>query len=328
MTEEKLGKIHRAIRIAIFAIPVLAIVAVGYLILFPIDIYRLYSDNPNLSKFEIRKNTATNEISFGVFPVRDHRFVELRMNFKKDGLESCQPANIETAAEKTYQAYLYPTADVITDQNRLKDLLFSANKTKYPNGSLLHLKPTNEVFFISRGKKILFPGPEIFQAFGYSFDNLTDVEQSDIDRFSDADQRVFLWTMPHPEGTIFQSFPSHALYLALDGKKYPIADESLLEEVWPEFYAVPVSDPDPANRLGCPSAAVNGRINCRFDSTRLSGIGRYFLFTLQFPDGCPVENLQAGDSQIRFISEKSIATMKESARNIAASVLNRYFYKE
>jgi len=328
MTEEKLEKIYRIIRVAIFFIPVVVIVVGAYLVFFPIDAYNFYPDSPKLSKFNIEKNSDSNQLTFGVFPLRAYRYIDLSMTFKKSEKANCNNAAPEVSLAKTYQAFLYPTADAIESEDQLRSLLFDGNKTKYPNGSLLHLKPTNEVFLITHGKKILFPGPEILQAFGYSFNNLIDVQQSDIDQFPNADQRVFLWTMPHPDGTIFQSFPSHALYLASNGKKYPIASKDLLNSVWPENYAIPVSDPRPENTLKCSGNNAAKGISCQFDGSKLSGIGGYYLFSVNFPTNCIVDNIHPGDAQIRFSSERSLATIKDSLKNIAASALNRYFYKQ
>jgi hypothetical protein len=328
MTEEKLEKIYRKFRVVIFFIPVFVIIIGAYLVLFPIDSYSFYPDNSKLSKFEISKSSDTNSLSFGVFPLRTYRYINLSMNFKKSEKANCNNGAPAVTLAKTYQAFLYPTADTITTEEQLHDLLFENNKTKFPNGSLLHLKPTNEVFLITHGKKILFPGPEILQAFGYSFDNMIDVEQSDIDQFSNANQRVYLWTMPHPDGTIFQSFPSHTFFLVSDGKKYPIASKDLLDKVWPENYAIPVSDPSPENTLKCEVKNISKGISCQFDGSTLSGIGGYYLFSVNFPANCAVDNVHPAASKIIFSSEKSIATIKDSLKNIAASVLNRYFYKQ
>jgi hypothetical protein len=328
MNEEKIEKIYRTARIIIFSIPALAVLIGLYLILFPVDFYNFYPDDPKLSKFEISKNPDKNQLTFGVFPWRHFRYIDLTLNFKKSEKISCQKANPEVWLEKTYQAYLYPAAETITTPDQLRNFLFDSNKTKYPNGSLLHLKPTNEVFLISRGKKILFPGPEIFTAFGYSFDNLTEVDQSDIDQFPDADQRVFLWTMAHPDGTIFQSFPSHSLFLVFEGKKYPIASQDLLDEVWPENFTIAVSDPDPENILKCSAKEGIKKIFCQFDSTKLSSLGGFYYFSVNFPADCSINAVHPGNSRIRFSSERSLATVKDSLKNIAASVLNRYFYKQ
>ncbi len=325
MTEAGLGKIYRIIRIAIFAIPVF-VMAIGiYVVIFPIDSYNFYAQNPDLSKFKIVKNSGANQLTFGVFPTRDYRYIELSMNLGKNEKNTCASLEPEISLIKTYQAYQYPEAVSLTSEDQLKEFLFRENKTKYPNGSLLHLKTTNEVFLITRGKKILFPGPEIFQAFGYSFDNLTEVEQSDIDRFPDADQKFFSWVIPHPDGTIFQAFPSHSLYLVFDGKKYLIENKELLAKVWPENFAIPVSDFDQNSVLRC---SPKEKMSCQFDGAELSGIGRYYSFSVKFPDECPVENIYLKNSRIRFVSERSFSTAKESLRNIAASVLNRYFYKQ
>lgn len=328
MTEEKLGKIYRVVRVVIFAIPAVAVIAGLYLVLFPVDSYNFYPDDLKLSKFVFSKNIGLSQLSFGVFPLRNYRYVDLKVNFKKNERENCQAANAEVLLTKSYEAFLYPAAEPITTEGWLRELLFDGNKTKYPNGSLLHLKPTNEVFLISRGKKILFPGPEILTAFGYSFDNLTDVEQSDIDQFPNADQRVFLWTMPHPDGTVFQSFPSHVFYLVFDGRKYPIENKDILDKAWPGNFTIPVSDYDPKDNLSCRGKSGSDRLSCRFDNLLLPSIGRYYFFTMKYPENCRIESVHPGKSSIRFFSEKSMATVKESLRNIAASTLNRYFYKQ
>src|SRR4030042_7057919 len=251
MTEEKLKMIYKLVRIIIYLIPAFVVAAGLYLVLFPVDSYYFYPDNPKLSKFEIIRNDETNQLSFGVFPMRDYRYIELTMNFEGDRQVDCLPASAGVAIEKTYRAFTFPAAEPVENADQLHQLIFENNRTKYPNGSLLHLRPTNEVFLISRGKKILFPGPEIFQAFGYSFDNLTEVEKSDIDQFPDADQKVFLWTMPHPDGTIFQAFPSHSLYLVLDGKKISIVDKDMLAGIWPGYFSIPVSDFSEKNKEKC-----------------------------------------------------------------------------
>jgi hypothetical protein len=328
MTEEKLEKIYRVTRVAIFFIPVIVVVVGAYLVLFPIDTYTFYPDNSKLSKFEIEKYPNTNQLIFGVFPLQTYRYVNLSMTFKKSDKANCQNAAPVVSLAKTYQAFLDPTADTIASEEQLHDLLFEDNKTNFPNGSLLHLKPTNEVFVITHGKKILFPGPEILQAFGYSFDNLIDVDQSDIDQFPNADQKVFLWTMPHPDGTIFQSFPSHALYLVSDGKKYPIASKDLLNAAWPENYAIPVSDPNPESTLKCQVEKAAKGIFCQFDNSKLSDIGGFYLFSVNFPANCAVDNIHPASSVISFSSEKSIETIKQSLKNIVTSALNRYFYKQ
>jgi hypothetical protein len=328
MTEEKLEKTYRVLRIAIFFIPAIVVVFGAYLVLFPIDSYKFFPNDLKLSKFEIEKNTDANQLSFGVFPLRTYRYIEFSMTLKKSEKANCQNANPEISLAKTYQAFLYQTADTIDTEDGLGSLLFADNKTKYPNGSLLHLKPTNEVFLISDGKKILFPGPEILLAFGYSFDNLIDVDQSDIDQFPNADQKVFLWTMSHPDGTVFQSFPSHSLFIISGGKKYPIASQDLLVKVWPANYAIPVSDPNPDNTLKCQTKKEQNSISCQLDGSKISSIGKYYFFTVKYPANCPIENVHPGNSQIRFFSERSFATVKDSLKNIAASALNRYFYKQ
>ena len=328
MQEEKLKKIYRLVRLAIFSIPVLVVIVGMYVVLFPVDTYNFFSENQKLSKFEIAKDTERKNLFFGVLPLRNYRYIDLSMNLKKNEKASCQASNAEVTLRKTYRAFMSPSGETITDENRLREILFDSNKTKFPNGSLLHLNPTNEVFLLSRGQKILFPGPEIFEAFGYSFDNLVEVQKSDIDSFPDSDPKTFLWSLPHPDGTIFQAYPSHQLFVFFDGKKYPIASKELLDKVWPENYSIAVSDPDTESIAKCQPSGSQNDISCRFDSAALSGIGRYYFFSINFPENCAMESVHPGDSRISFFSERNMTTVKDSLRNIAASALNRYFFKQ
>ncbi len=326
--EEKMKKIYKVVRTAIFTIPALVVIVGMYLVLFPVDTYNFYPTDQKLSKFEITKDTQAKELSFGVFPIRSYRYIDLSMNFKKNEEESCQASNAEITLQKTYQAFLFPSGETITDENRLREILFDSNKTKFSNGSLLHLNPTNEVFFVSHGQKILFPGPEIFQAFGYNFDNLVEVQKSDLDPLPDAEQKIFLWSMSHPDGTIFQAFPSHTLYIVFDGKKYPIANKELIDKVWPENYSIPVSDSDEEDVAKCKATGSKNSISCYFDSATLSGLGRYYHFSIKFPEKCSLVSVHPDNSRIRFFSERSMATIKDSLQTIAASALNRYFFKQ
>ncbi len=326
------AKIYRVLRVLIYCIPAFSIIFGLYLILFPIEDFNYYGDQPNLSKFEIQKNNNSNEITFGVFPLRKHRFIDLEINLKQLTKKSCQENVPSLYLEKTYQAFLYPVGEPLNSKDELRKFLFADNETKYPNGSLLHLKPTDEVFFISHGKKILFPGPEIFFSFGYSFDNLVDVDQATIDQYPEADNKVFLWTQPHPDGTIFQGFPSHSLYLVLDGKKHLIANEDILKDVWPEYYAIPIDDITPESRLACQISSkdyAQNTINCSFDTNNLPlSFGKYYLFSLKYQDSCDIKDVHFRNARIDFIAEKSYTTIKDTFRTIFASILNRYIQRQ
>jgi hypothetical protein len=320
------------LRFIIYLIPVASVVIGLYLILFPIESFNYYSDKPSLSKFEFMKNIDANEIRFGVFPLRNHRFINLKINSAQTEKDSCRKNPPSVYLERTYQAFLYPDGGTVNSKEELKDLLFADNNTEYPNGSLLHLKPTDEVFFISHGKRILFPGPEIFFSFGFNFDNLNEVDQSTIDQFPEADDKVFLWTNPHPDGTIFQGFPSHSLYLALNGRKYLIPSPEILKDLWPNYYTIPVDDISPENKTECrPSEKdyAQGAVACSFDTNNLPlSIGKYYLFTVKYPDSCPVSDIHPENARINFIAERSYATIKDTIRTIFASVLNRYIQQQ
>lgn len=331
MQPSSIKKIYKWTRIVIFAVPVFTILTGMYLILFPIESFGYSSGQPENSKFEISKNDAKHEISFGVFPTLNHQYIDLSVNFEKIGT-SCAEKPFEITIEKTYQAFLFPDGEPIGDKQSLREYLFRDNKSKYPNGSLLPLKPTDEVYLLSGGKKIIFPGPEIFRAFGYNFDNLAEVEKSALDQFPDADNRVFLWTRPHPDGTLFQAYPSHRIFIVADGKKHEVKDTGDLSELWHEYFTVPVNDATEGNQLTCSpdfEELGDGKIACRFDRQLMpSSLGGYYHFTVKYPDECRQTDVNIEKAGVRLVSGKSFATVKDSFRKIFASIVNRYFLKQ
>ncbi|MDP1845843.1 MAG: hypothetical protein Q8L09_03780 [Candidatus Moranbacteria bacterium] len=329
--EASLGKIYKIIRILIYLIPVVVVIVGLYLVFFPVEKFAYLSGQPKLSKFDIRKDTGANELSFGVFPLKKNNIINLDVNLKKTEKKSCKENLPVVSLERTYQAFLYPAGPDINSQDELRNLLYIDNSTKYSNGTLLHNKPTDRVFLISHGKKILFPGPEILLAFGYGFDYMVDVDQSVIDQYPEADEGVFLWTLPHPDGIIFESFPTHSFYLILNGQKRLITDPNFMDKAWPEHYSIPVNDITPANRSQCQISAkdyTNGNIKCAFYADNLPvALGKYYLFTLEYQDVCLVENIHINNALINFRPAKSYATIKDTIRTIFASILNRYIQK-
>jgi hypothetical protein len=331
MHSDQIERLYKFLRVVIYAFSISVIAASVFLILFPVERFTYSAADPTVSKLDPKANEAGNEISFGAFPTLEHKYADLEIKIG-DANGPCAKNSPEISLEKTYQAFLFPDAEPVNEQSELRDLLFSDNKSEYPNGSLLHLKPTNEVYLLTDGKKILFPGPEIFRAFGYSFDNLVEVEKSALDQFPDADNRVFLWTISHPDGTIFQAFPSHKLYIISDGKKREIKNPDVLKEIWPQSFSIPVNDIDPNNALFCQipgSDLKKGRLFCRFDRDKLpSLLGGYYRFSLKLPENCPASEIQIKNISLRLVSEKTFATVKNSLRMIFGSILNRYFLKQ
>jgi hypothetical protein len=326
---EQIKSIYKYLRIAIYFIPFAAIFFGGFFILFPIDTYNYFTTNPTISKFEPLKNELTNTSSFGIFPLRSFRDINLKLDLKEIENKNCGNF-LGITLTKTYSAFLLPDGTPINSQDELKQILFENNKSKYPNGSLLHLKPTNEVFFVSHGKITLFPGPEIFQALGFSFDNLTDVDKATTDLFPVSDTRVFKWTDPHPDGTIFESYPTHRIYMISNGTKRLIESKGLLDGVWPQNYTIPVDDPANLKSQTCKVSSqelASGQIKCAFDNNALGSLGKYLNFTLTPAEGCKINSIDVKQAEIKLVSTKTVETAKQSMQGIAASVLNRYFYK-
>jgi hypothetical protein len=326
---EKIKSIYKYLRLAIYVIPFAAIILGAFFILFPVDNYAYFSTDPAASKFEIKKNETANVSNFGIFPLRSFQNINLKLNLKEIDNKACRNS-IEIALTKTYSAFLLPEGKPISDKNELKQILFEGNNTEYPNGSLLHLKPTNEVFFVSLGKITLFPGPEIFQALGFSFDYLTDVDKATLDLFPISDTKVFNWTDPHPDGTIFESYPTHRIYIISNGEKRLVENKEILDEAWPQNYTIPVDDPENLKSQICKASAKeldSGQIICNFDNNALGSLGKYLNFTLKPAEGCRINSMNVKQAEIKIVSTKTMETAKQSMQGVAASILNRYFYK-
>lgn len=328
---QNIEKLYKILRFVIYSIPVMVIAAGLYIILFPSETYNFNSQQPNASKFVVQKDPTSNEIYFGVFPLISHRYIDLNVRLKEIAKNKCQTTTPKVTVQKTYQAFLFPEGDPVTSEEKLKEYLYANNTSSLPNGSLLHLKPTDQVFLLSKGQKILFPGPEIFRAFGYSFDNLTDVDQATLDQFPDNENKNFLWTMSHPDDTIFEAYPSHKIYLIADGQKHEIISGDILNNVWPNNFTIGVNDLGAENIETCNLPALQNSqltINCRFDNQLFSGtFGGYYQFTLEYPSDCTVSNIHVDTVTIDVIPEKTLPTVKNSLQNVFASVLNRYLSK-
>lgn len=319
-------------RVIVYAFPVVVVAFGLYFILFPSEVFRYYASQPSISKFEIQKNTQSNEISLGVFPHMPNRFIDFSMTMKDVQKSKCQNISPTVTLEKIHEAFLDPIGDQIADADELKQYLYKDNNSDYPNGTLMHVKTTDQVSLISEGKKILFPSPEIFRAFGYDFNNLTDVDQATLDQFPDAENKVFSWSMRHPADTIFQAYPSHKIYLIAGDQRHEIMSKDILDAVWPKNYTIPASDSETETKQVCnPSIKQGSNLNlsCRFDNLLFSqSFGGFYYFSIKIPDACLVDDLHPDTVSVAFVSEISPGAVKNSLRNIFASVLNRYLRKQ
>ncbi|MFA5871279.1 MAG: hypothetical protein WC858_01015 [Parcubacteria group bacterium] len=328
LSAEQIKSIYKYLRFFIYLIPLMTVFFGAFFILFPTDSYSYTANNSAASKFAISENEVKNTLHFGIFPLRSFQNINLNLTLKNTANSGC-PKNLTISLIKTYAAFLLPEGKPISTEDELNQILFDENKTKYPNGSLLHLKPTNEVFFVSHGKITLFPGPEIFEAFGFSFDNLTDIDKATADLFPVSDTKVFKWTDIHPDGTIFKAYPSHRLYIISNGAKHLIENGDLLNKVWPQNFTVPVDDPDTLESQTCNvsnQALRNGRVNCKFNN-KFGSLGKYLNFTIAPAEGCGINSIGIKQAEVKIISSKTMETAKQSLQNIAASILNRYFFK-
>jgi hypothetical protein len=241
---------------------------------------------------------------------------------------------MELHLEKTFKAFLYPDGSAINTEDDLKKHLFDNDTTDYPNGSLLHVKQTNEVFILTHGKKMLIPSPEIFSNFGWSWDNLVDVDQSVTDSLPNTSPYFISLIRPHPAGVIMKAYPSGQYYLIGDSEKYAITSKSLVDEIWNDpqkEYSIAVNDQSDSHTLSCsiPSASLEaGSFDCTFDEYNLVGsIGKSYHFYIDFPRSCDISKIHFTDINMSFVTDKSTTTVKQSLQNIILSLINRYANK-
>jgi hypothetical protein len=327
--DNRIEKLYKTLRILIYLAPAVLIIYGIYIILFPNELFNFDSVSPNSSEILIQKDSTANNISLGIYPIQSHRYINLSIDTKATSKANCKKAIPNITLQKTHQAFLDPVGDQITNEDQLKQYLFDGNNSDYPNGTLLHSTATDQVFLIAKGKKILFPTPEIFRSFSYSFDNLTDVDQATLDQIPNAEINVFSWSIPHPDGTIFETYPSHKLYLIADGQKHEIISINILNDVWPKNYTIAAADLESQSAESCSGTTLqekNGIIKCQMDVKSLpQSFGGFFHFSLEYPSSCSVTDIHIDKADINLISEKSLASIKLALQRIFGSILNRYF---
>ena len=138
-----LEKLYKTLRVLIYAIPVISIITGLYLILFPIESFNYYPENPELSKLEISQAPDKKTINFGVFPMRGYPNVDLRMEIKTPAKrKSCLNDSLRVEVRKTYQSFLYPEGEEITNADQLRDFLLSRNKKSLSWSALVISSPS------------------------------------------------------------------------------------------------------------------------------------------------------------------------------------------
>jgi len=273
-------------------------------------------------------------ISFGHSFNKLTRFIEVNIRLDLKDPKNCIQNNSNLYFERTFKAFLLSDGKTIESANELKEYLFENNKLEYPNGSLLHVKQTDEVFVLTHGKKMLITSPQLFELFGWSWDNLIDIDKAKADKIANTDPPYLSISNQHPAGTLIKSYPSGKYYLVWDKEKLPIASSSIVQEVLDmkdKELSIAVTDRGNERLLSCPissNSLKSEKISCLFDEYKLrESLGNYYYFYFKLPDSCDLETAEIEKVNLKFITDKSSITVRQSLKDIIASLINRYAYK-
>ncbi len=102
---------------------------------------------------------------------------------------------------KDYTAQLYPIGETIDSEAELNKFLFFENDTSLPNATLVSLN--DAIYFISKGQRRPFLGPEAFLRLGFDWDDVETKNGHVAATMEEGEKVNFI--SPHPDGTIFQT---------------------------------------------------------------------------------------------------------------------------
>ena len=102
------------------------------------------------------------------------------------------------------------------------------NDVEFRDGSLIRALETPAVYAIS-GKKLLpIVSAQVYEALGYSYDNITWLPQSFLDKYGTVGATLTA-TTSHPDGTVVKYASSSTLYVLSAGKKRAFASTDVVK---------------------------------------------------------------------------------------------------
>ncbi len=99
------------------------------------------------------------------------------------------------------------------------------NDVEFRDGALVRALETPAVYIKSAGKLRPVVSAEVFETLGYSYDNITWLPQSFLDKYTSGS--TVTSTTTHPDGTLVKYASSSTVYLVQDGKKREFASSDV-----------------------------------------------------------------------------------------------------
>lgn len=288
---------------------------VGLRIIFPEFLYFL--NEADQFKVQILKEQIGDKYYLAITPLHDYPYSEVKVEIKSSN--KFEEFLNEIDVYKDYTAQLYPIGETINSQEELRHYLFYGNNTKLPNGTLVSYN--DAIYFISKGKRRPFLGPEIFVRLNYNWDDIS-AESSQIVAIMPEDEKIH-FISAHPDGTILKTKEGR-LFLVWDKKRLPIRSEEIFAGVWNDYYTIEINS-DEASPYGiCKDVKqFKKTIECSFESTIKPNNAVGHTYLLELP-----KNVydSTSDAIIAFdtLGQCEMRVVKESLKRVKDSLYLKY----
>ncbi|MEA2007078.1 MAG: hypothetical protein U9O20_02870 [Patescibacteria group bacterium] len=282
-------------------------------IMFPAFSYHI--NKTDKFKVQVLRQQIGSKNYLAITPLYDYTYNEIKMEIYGKFEQDSRGIDVY----KDYMVQLYPVGDIIESENELRELLFFENDTEFSNGTLVSFN--NAVFFISRGQRRPFLGPEVFLRLGFDWDEVETENGQGLVTMEQGEKINFI--SPHPDGTILETKQEN-LFLVWNKERLPIENRQLLENVWPNNHVVRTAS-EKANLAGVCSQIKYSpkKMSCFLDSVEMTGdrIGHTYVFDLSRD---LVES--SSDASIRFdlLGRIDVLVAKESLKRVKDILYLKY----
>jgi len=282
-------------------------------IMFPVFSY--YINKTDRFKVQILRQQIESKNYLTITPLYDYPYNKIKMEVY--GKFETDSRGIDVY--KDYLAQLYPIGDAIESEAKLREYLFFENDTEFSNGTLVSFN--DAVFFVSRGQRRPFLGPEAFLRLGFDWENVETENGQGLVAMDEGEKINFI--SAHPDGTIFETKEGE-LFLIWNKERLPIKNRQLLESVWSNNHIVHVASKK-ANLVGSCSGIKNSsrKVSCFMEGVEMTGAGIGSTYVFDLPRNV-VES--SSDARIKFdlLGRTDVWVAKESLKRVKDSLHLKY----
>lgn len=282
-------------------------------IMFPIFSYSI--NKTDRFKVQALKQKIGDEYYLAITPLYDYPYNKIDVEV----YGKFESATEEVALYKDYISQLYPIGESIDSEEELKKYLFFSNNSNLANGTLVSYN--DAIYFISKGERRPFLGPEAFLRLGFEWKNVVDEESQVIATMAEGEKINFISS--HPDGAILQTKQGN-LFLVWNEERLPIKNNDLLEKVWKQKHVVNVDSSD-ANQIGvCGKQKITPKkFSCFVGPVEMTGdgIGHTYIFKMN------QDMVQSSsDARVRFdlLGKTDLWVAKESLKRVKDNLHLKY----